>query len=389
MRFSGSLLLESFSWVEKKSVKKNYPFFLALSLVCVSLFLAFPRYDIFFGTSEAWDVTMLKTKDLTNSLEHISPESFMAKKVFRLSVPLVIRIFHLNIVSTLVIQYILGYLLILFSYKFAYRILRDAVSASFFAAGITFLYYGRACFTELTYTWFDGWAYFFLLMAAYNRNLILIFLFGSLAAWTDERAFMALPIIILFHQLNYAESFSNKQLLTPAKPAISVIAAMICYLGIRFLLSQVFDMHTPQNDANWSIFIKNVSHTSFGFGAFTFLEGFWLLLPLSVYIAVKRKHFLFLFLLLSVLGISFITALFVMDITRSGSYMGPILFIFLLYLSRLTERTFFRAILFICMFFAFIFPPMNYIAFGDFEFRIEKPFLWVLLSLIQGREINY
>src|SRR6186713_3449619 len=96
-----------FSWIERRSTHKNYPLYLTLILVGSSLFLAFPRYDLYRNTT-AWDVTMLKSKDLTNNLQHIPPASYLAKKVFRLTVPVIIRIFHLNRIAVLVIQFILG-----------------------------------------------------------------------------------------------------------------------------------------------------------------------------------------------------------------------------------------------------------------------------------------
>ncbi len=190
-----------FLWIERKSARKYYPICLTLFLIAISLFFAFPRYDLYPNTASNWDVALFKAKDLTNNLTFISPDSYLAKKVFRLAPELFIRFLHLNRPGILIFQAILGFFFILFSYKLAKRITNDVVSATLFAAGIVFLYCGRTCFTEVTYSWFDGWAYLFLLLAIYYRNFFAVFLFASLAAWTDERAFIALPIVILFHQV--------------------------------------------------------------------------------------------------------------------------------------------------------------------------------------------
>ncbi len=373
-----------FLWIENKSAKKNYPIYLTIILICISLFFAFPRYDL-YNAAESWNVTMLKAKDLTNNLSHIPPESFMAKKVFRLTVPFIIKIFHLNRVGVLVVQFFIGFLFILFSYKITLRLLKDAVSATFFAAGIIFIYAGRTCFTEITYTFFDGWAYFFILMAMYNRNVIAVFLFATLAAWIDERGLIALPIIILFHQISNAKpEFGFKSLLALNKSSLAAIAAITGYAALRLYLSFKYNMHTPNEDANFNDFKRNIIHTSFGFGAYTFLEGFWFLVSIFALLSFYRKHYFLQILIAGQILASSIVAFFVTDITRSGSYLALLLFPLLAYLSQFINIRPFRYILAVCMFFCFVFPPMNYVAFGDFLFRIEKPFLWVLSSLLTG-----
>lgn len=411
-----------FAWIEQRSTHKKYPFYLTLVLVCSSLFLAFPRYDLYRNTT-AWDVTMLKSKDLTNNLQQIPPASYLAKKVFRLTVPVIIRIFHLNRIGVLVIQFMLGMLSICLTYLLGLRVLRDGVAATFLAAGFAFLYCGRTCFTEITYTWFDGWAYFFLLMALYSKNKFAVFAFATMAAWTDERAFVALPLALLFHQVcklhsplatpyppvlpqpspapTYSSQLTtqNSQLITHSSQltchnsrrllalqpaAIAVLAAMIGYLALRLYLSVRFNMHTPHADANTSNFLANMIHTSFGFGAFTFLEGFWLMAPIFLYLNFKNKDYLLMALTVFQILLSSLVSLFVMDITRSGSYLFPIIFLFAAYIPRFLETWHCRMLLAVCLFFCLIFPPINYIAFGDFLFRIEKPFLWVLMSLIYG-----
>jgi hypothetical protein len=379
-----SLIFSSlFSWIERKSTVKNYPIYLVLILVCVSLFFAFPRYDLYENTSPNWDVTMLKSKDLTNNLSHIAPDSFLAKKVFRLTVPVTIKLFHLNRIGVLAIQFVLGILFLLYAYKLTKRVFKDAVSATFLVAGLVFLYCGRTCFTELSYTWFDGWAYFFLLMALYNKNIFPVFLFATLAAWTDERAFIALPIVILFHQINSNKPhrFKFKGLIGLNPSSIAVIAAMGGYIGLRLFLASAYNMHTPKELANSGVLERNIIHTSFGFGAYTFLEGFWLLFPLLLFFAYKSKHYLFLILVLGSILLSTITALCVYDITRSGSYLFPILFVFIAYISNFIEVKDARGSLFVCMFFSFIFPPVNYVAFGDLNLWMEKPFVGVLYNL--------
>jgi hypothetical protein len=384
MTFSPALS-NFYRWIENKSLRKSYPFYLTLTLICISLFLAFPRYDQYNYNPVAWDVTMLKAKDLTNSLTTIPPESFMAKKVFRLTVPVFIRVFHLNRVGVIVLQGFLGFLLLFYSYKLANRILGDAPSATMVTAGIAFIYAGRACFSDIAYTHFDGWAYFFILMTLYNRNLFVIFLFATMAAWIDERGLLALIFPILFHQVEASKdkNFGLLTLIRPARSSVAILLAVAGYIALRLYLTHAYNMHTPANDANFSVLKQNFIHTSFGFGAFTFLEGFWLLLPVVFLLGIKNKNYVLLAMISGLILVFSLAVFCVYDLTRSGSYLFSIIFLLLFYMRQYTEMTFFRSIAAICLFFCFIFPPINYVAFGDFLYRVEKPFLWILLAILQ------
>jgi hypothetical protein len=374
-----------YSWIETKSTKKAYPFYLTLTLIGISLFLAFPRYDQYdYNRIIAWDVTMLKAHDLTNNLIQFAADSLFSKKVFRLTVPILIRLLHLNKTGILILQGIVGFFFIFFSYKLANRILKDAVSATMIAAGIMFMYAGRACFVDVS-TYFDGWAYFFILMTIYSRNLALTFLFATMAAWVDERGALALVFPLLFHQVNAAKEkdFSLRALTRPSQPTIVVLAAIAGYLSLRLYLTHAFNMHTPTGDADFSAFKMNFIHASYGFGAFTFLEGFWLLVPIVALLAITNGHYSFLLAILGVMGGFSLAVFFVYDLTRSGSHLVASIFILLLYLQKFTQLNFIRTVSLICLFFCFIFPPINYVAFGDFLYRVDKPFFWIVTAMLQ------
>ena len=156
---------------------------------------------------------------------------------------------------------------------------------------------------------------------------------------------------------------------------------MAGYIGLRFLLSSAYGMHTPSALADTSVLERNIIHTSYGFGSYTFLEGFWLLLPLLLLFAFKNRHYLVMLVVVGLTALSTITALCVYDITRSGSYVFPIIFVMLVYLSRFIEKRNIRIVLMACMFFSLIFPPVNYVAFADLNIWMEKPLPGVLYSI--------
>ena len=134
--------------------------------------------------------------DLTNPLTHLDPGSWLAKKVFRLSVPLVLKVTGASPPVVLALPYGCGILLFFFGYKLALQVMRDRMTAVFTASALAFTYFGRAAFFDVGFLWFDGIAYFLLLMAMYAPRGWQVFLFASAAAWADERAFMALSVVM-------------------------------------------------------------------------------------------------------------------------------------------------------------------------------------------------
>ncbi len=375
-----------FSRIQKASVKKYYPVLLTLLLTCSSLFLAFPRYDKYVESEVNWETVFLKSNDLKNNLTHLDPNTWLAKKVFRLTVPVIIKIFHLNRPAVLVVQFVIGMLLLYYSYVLAKKLLNDSVSATFLASGLAFLYIGRTCFTDITATWFDGWAYFFLLISLVSPNAFMVFIFATMAAWVDERAIVILPAILIFHQTKNLSLGNNgnefKQLITLRKESIALIGALIFTVGLRLYLTIYENMETPLVNVNSTGLRDNFF--TYGFAIFTFFEGYWLLLPLLVYFAVKHKNYLFLLLVIGQLAVSTIGAMFVYDVTRSGSYMFPMLFVWLLYLSRFIPQYSMRNLLLSGAFFCLIFPPINYVSQWSLEFCTEKPMLYVLFKILAG-----
>lgn len=370
-----------YNWIEKKSKLPYFPFLMALILMAASLLLATPKFSIY--DIRGWDTVLLKSNDLTNSLTHLYRKLWTAKKVFRLTVPVIMRITHATPLMILVLQYILGYFTILYLYKLAYRITADAVASAFTAAGIVFLYFGRAAFYDIEFTWFDGFAYFGLILAMYSRNFLMIFLFCTITAWTDERGFMALYIIFLFHQFKNIQ-LSKIKLLSLFKlnaQSFAVAAAIVAYIGLRLFLTHRYNMHTPSGNANLSVLRVTLPYV--GIGLWTFFEGFWIMVAFAFMVLLKNKNYLLISLLLAVIGLFTLISCCVLDVTRSGNYMVPILFIFLLYLQKNTQLPTLRNLLFISFCISLFFPPFLLCLDPDWHLNalFQFPFYIHLLGL--------
>ncbi len=354
---NNSIAIPFYKWIETKSKIKSYPFLFALFLMIASLLLVTPKFSIFNPDSMGWSTVKLKSNDLTNSLTTIYRKNWNAKKVFRLTVPVIMRITHAKPLAILILQYVLGFFTILNLYKLAYKITEDPVTSTFTAAGIVFLYFGRAAFYDIEFAWFDGFTFFCLITALYSQNFIIIFLLSSVAAWTDERGFIALSIVLLYHQLknlNLSE-ITIKSLLLPQKNSIAVISAVACYIAVRLSLTHLYNMHTPSGDANYLVLQKTLPYL--GIGMWTFIEGFWMMVLFSFILMLKNKNYLLGFLLLSVICLFTLIAGCVLDVTRSGSFMVPVLFIFLLYLKNNINKENLRKLLLASFIFSLLFPP--------------------------------
>jgi hypothetical protein len=326
-------------------------------------------YELPSNTFETWDTIVLKSHDLTNSLSELNPQGHPAKLVFRLTVPLIMKVFNLSPIGIQIVQYVLGYLLIIFAYKISLKILNDSVSATFIALGIMFTHFGNANFYDGFYAFLDGWSYFFIIMAMYSQNVIGIFFFATCAAWNDERAFIALAVVLLFHQINtrIMSKYSFKELISLNSKSIAVLAAITSYLCLRLFLQFRFGMHTPLSGADVGLAMLRENKNYLSLGIWTFLEGFWLLFPLFILIAAMNKNYLLLTLILAQSIIVTLMAGCVWDLTRSGAYLMPVIFILVCYLRNHITIDAMRFVLLIIMMVCFMFPPY-YNILGGFGF---------------------
>jgi len=254
----------------------------------------------------AWEVVMQKSQNLTSNLEQLAPGLWLSKKVFRLTIPVLINLMYLNPTIVILFQIAAGYLTSVFSYKLSFRLLKDPVQATFLTAGLAFLYF----------------------------------------------------VVLLFHQF---ENLNDSKIyicdvFKINKRVAAVLGAAVLYVAIRLFLSMQFDMHTPLNGANFHVF--NRTYYYFLIGNLTFFEGFWLLLMFALILLFYRKDYLRLILLTSSFLIIMVVSFCVSDITRSGAFAVPLVFIAVDYLKQSQSVLTMRKLLFLCLLVSFFIPPV-------------------------------
>ena len=369
------------SWILQRSDSRYFPFLLATALAFTSMFLAMPKWMKHNEDSKPWQVVKLKSDDLTNTLDHLEPGSWLAKKVFRLSVPAFMKLTGAPPLAVLALQFLCGFLLLAFCYKLAEEMLADKVSSVFITAALAFTYFGRAAFYDAMFLWFDGFAYFLLLMALYCSRPWLIFLFASMAAWTDERAFIGLSIIMLFHLMK-SGVLKARDLPSAVRDSrfLAALAAAGLYLAVRLWLGYSHGMKTPTDGASHQVLLQAWHYLPLG--SWTFLEGFWLAALVFFLVALSRGDYFLPGLVLAVLLVFTLVAGCVHDITRSGSYAMPLVFVIVSYLSqRMTEEEQ-RRLYFSAFAISLLFPPWFVCAVWKMEDSISSPVFIQLLRLV-------
>jgi hypothetical protein len=376
------------NWLDYNSNKKYYSTKLVILLVFLSLFFATPKFLYYNYEADdivtVWNAYKYKSTHLTSSLTQYDPTTHEAKLVFRLSIPILIKFLGLNFISIYIFKFILGILSLLLTYKITDNIVKDKVSSTFVTAGLAFIYFGRSGF--VVFPTFDELAYFSVLLALYYPKPWLIFICCTISAWTDERSFIALPIVLIYYQIleplksdNPNIIFNLKNILKPNKSSIAAISAIVFYTFLRLLLSYQYEMHLPPT-ISYFYYLK-VNIPDLGFGIWSFLEGFWILVFLALVVLLWQKSYFLILIISAQLIVSAVIACSVGDITRSGSCIVPMIFVFLLIIKNNIGNQLLRNVLFLCFFVCFVFPS-HYIV-GDLV--MEEPLYYEILHFILKR----
>jgi hypothetical protein len=313
------------------------PIPILLSACILSFLLAMPR--LFFYMKEgtafkfgAWEAMYKKANDLTDNLDEYPPTSNAAKRVFRLTMPLAMKLTGKPPAWAIYcFQLGIGFLLLYLFYLFGKRFFSPTDSL-IIAATLPFLYYGRSMWVDI-YSWFDTFAYFFLFLGIYFRQNPLKWLCFFAAFWTDERALLAYPVFLLWENRDFIIAGSLKKLLN--RNTFLLMIPVFGYSILRIYLGWKFNMQTPSADASL-LTVKNTI-SNFTVANLSFFEGFWLAIILMVWGFIRAKNHLGLIFIFLVLLSQTMVAHMVYDTTRSGSYWFPLVLLPLYFIKNSPE----------------------------------------------------
>jgi hypothetical protein len=286
-----------------------------------------------------------------NKIEHpLSPatsteiSSHGSKIAFRFTAPLIAKVSGAQSLRNgkgVIIVYIIQSLLLLPFFFCLIKLLQrfaDNVTSLFFTLSLAAVYTSKAFFWDYDF-WFDGYAYFFLLLGLYFKNRYGIFLSLQAASWTDERAVIALSSVYLFHLLaeNNFELLPGRQIFRTGLKGRSsiVLLSALFYLVVRALLSGIFHLNTPHGGSTGvglELLPFQLRHRLIGI--FLSFEGLWFIFISALYLLFQSGKFLYACLLIAIMAIHILVAYSVFDITRSLSYSFPLFIICALIFAR-------------------------------------------------------
>jgi hypothetical protein len=329
-----ALYLRFLGWLNAFTSAGNWKFKITFLALALSLFFAFPSYQTYLSgkLNEKWEAVSEQIKAPLATHDNYSNDSHFSKLAFRLTVPMIAHVLHVDRVGCFLIQGVFFVLMFYVLLSLAYAVTNDKVLASLILLGFAFMFVGNVLVSDLRAV-FDGVAFCFMALTMLNRNFFLVLIFSLLAYFTDERALVASGLILIWFVIRekQLDTFSLKDFFRLNAASLALVCSWVVYFIGRYLLGHIFGLKTSTGGTNMlSHQLNNIL-----FGAWTGLEGFWVLVLLGfLALWIRRFYVLGFAIVLAMLVVMYI-AYSVIDITRSFAYIFPVIFIFLHILSRM------------------------------------------------------
>lgn len=261
------------------------------------------------------------------------PSSNLAKREFRLLVPLIANILGLDYYTIFVFSFLMNVLFIyIFSLILEYNKL-DRISNLLLTFGFSFTFLGKCAFSDPMFGQFDVFA-FTLILFAYISPLRIKLLLYFLAFWVDERV-----IISFLFQFLIDLQLKNKKLLLVFQYITVIVLVATC----RYFLYLKFNLSTPVGnhaDVGLNVLYLNFKQ-NYILGIFSSFEFGWLYILYYSQHLLKSKSILSIFIALS-LGAAIFSTCLVGDISRSSSYLLPLLIYSLLFFKTQMSSSLFK-----------------------------------------------
>jgi hypothetical protein len=238
-------------------------------------------------------------------------ESNQAKRNFRITVPILAHATGFGIAAVPVVRFTLQAVLIVCLLLTAERACGDRVAALAAALAVAGTYVGTSVWMD-DWGWFDNCAQALMLLALALRRPFWVCAAAVAAAFTDERALIAVPLIALFH----AWTGGRRGLVW------APLAAIPCYLLVRILMGAAFRIATTSAGiATADMIVPNLKVSMLG--AWSSLEGGWLLVAIACLAALRAGNARGVLFLAVASLVPVAASVAVIDFSRSASYAFP------------------------------------------------------------------
>ena len=287
-----------------------------LVVFAFSLFRAFPNYN-FLRTAEnqdTWKYAAIKVNDPTADMaRRFPPAQHEAKLTFRLTVPLIARALRLGRDGQLVFFALCGILTLWLTLDLAHRITQDRLAAFATCLSVACVWPGVLAFHQLLGGFYDAVA-ICLLLAAMRVPAAPAALAIFAAAWTDERALLATPLILVYAALRRERG-----------RAVALALGAAAYGGTRLAFAAAYGLPTPWNGIGLAVFVRQFNMLPLG--VWSGLAGCWVLVAAALGTLVLRRRYGIATAFVLTLAMIVAAALIVEDVTRSMSYALPAVFV--------------------------------------------------------------
>jgi hypothetical protein len=335
-----------------------------LTLFCavLSWFLAVPPYTV-MHLSDAWTFIAVQAEDILHPTDF---EVYIRREnmVMRWVLPFMYILTGHSVVLILIIQAVMGCVFLYLLAAEIFRQTQDKVLTAFFSVAVANLFVFSWFFVD-TAGYGDGYAYFFLILALFTRNPLLLFLYLQLGFFTDERALAGAGYVILWWitreliETNEGSTFGSVVRKCFSVRIGVVIAAWVSYLIFRnYIMSTYFPTHS-YSTMGTPVLFADAHRWGLGNSLWTSFEGTWLLYGTAGFVLYQTGRRWLLLLLAGGFFLLLLTGIFVHDIDRDLGYGFPFLLMGSQILTRFIPKAEYRKLVFIIAIIGII-SPMCY-----------------------------
>jgi hypothetical protein len=304
----------------------------------------------------AYQTVVDRAKDMIGNHTY-KPDTGLNNRTFRITTPVFVKIFHLYPATFWLyfIQLILGLVFFKLLFQFFFKTFDNQMAAFYAVIAIATTYTGMSFWMDFS-GFEDFYSYFFLFMAIYYRQPLLVFVFTQCAFWNDERAFVAGGFVFLWWW--FAPQWQTKKPIdwTPNAQMLVVVFSWAFYWLIRyFVLTKMYGVHDTYDSTEFAEHLpQNLKVWGFkmGWG----LEALWLVVVLAFGAMLWQKDYIRLLLLAACLLVNLTLSMTIYDTTRSSAFSYMIVFPCLVFLSQSTEKERLKNILLLVALLCFLHP---------------------------------
>jgi len=364
----------------------NWPIAATALTVAMCLLMAFPSYQDFRAdpdkAGKTWKAVLLKGKDLGwNVLEAFGPSTNAARVNFRLTGPVLVKTLKLGVPGLVTVLALAGAFLLGICVWLAGKICGDKAIGLLAGIGVAATWAGATAFCELRGV-FDGLALCFLMSALAFQNPVVIAIFVFLAAWTDERALVNFPLLLVSMWVLHGDSAEGQASgRARLKSIAGAVSGFTIHLLSRAAYARWFGIPHRFDGNGIEVLMNQINNIPMGI--WSGLEGGWIIICSAAYLAWVQGRRIWLAMFLASISLVLVVSFAVVDISRTTAFLLPAFFAGLAVLRASEEAFTVRRIVFLSTLVSVLWP-MYYVG-GKSTIWWVYPLPVQLIRIAMGR----